>query len=216
VQVSLGEIELEVDFAPSENETYPNLILAHPHPLMGGSMENKIILQLFRRAKARGWGCLRFNFRGVGRSSGVHDHGKGEIQDLLGLLDWLKLEKSWEFSQTILCGYSFGSWICARAAVRLENLAGLWMIAPPIKTVEFPDISQLKAPKRVFAASDDEFVSLELLETWASKNSALEDMQIFRGSDHFFVGQTVKLVDSVIKHVDELSKSRYFPHFVGD
>ncbi len=202
--IHLGEVDLEVDLAQPVDVTRRNLVLAHPHPLMGGDMDNKVILQLHRRAKSRGWGSVRFNFRGVGSSTGLHDQGEGETKDLLALLDWLRTEKDWPMSRTILCGYSFGAWVSSRASISQADLGGLFLIAPPLKHATFPNLQETPFPKRIFAAAEDELVPLNLLESWASKLRAQEGVEIFEGADHFFVGQTVKLLDRIIGSIEEL------------
>ena len=89
-------------------------VVAHPHPLFGGTMDNKVVQTLARACVASGWDCLRFNFRGVGSSEGVYDEGRGETQDLLALVAQLAPE-----SPLVLAGFSFGAFVACQAVQSL-------------------------------------------------------------------------------------------------
>lgn len=89
-------------------------VVAHPHPLFGGTMDNKVVQTLARACVASGWDCLRFNFRGVGSSEGVYDEGRGETQDLLALVAQLAPK-----SPLVLAGFSFGAFVACQAVQSL-------------------------------------------------------------------------------------------------
>ena len=132
-----GTLELELEATPPEHPNAPVLLLAHPHPKMGGDMHNKVIDQLFRRSKDRGWGAVRFNFRGAGKSTGIYDKGIGELEDAQQVYRWMQTELNVRADQTTLVGYSFGSWIMARLSAKLEQLRHVVLIAPPIHMMDF-------------------------------------------------------------------------------
>jgi alpha/beta superfamily hydrolase len=92
-------------------------VIAHPHPLFGGTMDNKVVQTLARAFVQCGWTSLRFNFRGVGASTGVHDAGKGEADDLLALVQALAPQ-----GPLALAGFSFGAFVTAHALARLEGV----------------------------------------------------------------------------------------------
>lgn len=103
----------------------PAALVCHPHPLGGGSMHNRVIVAICRALSAEGILALRFNFRGVGRSSGLHDNGKGEQADVSGALDWLVAQPGVDPGRVSLAGYSFGAWVGLNYAQRDPRIAAL-------------------------------------------------------------------------------------------
>ena len=89
-------------------------VVAHPHPLFGGTMDNKVVQTLARACVTAGWECLRFNFRGVGSSQGVYDEGRGETQDLVKLVEQLA-----PHAPLVLAGFSFGAFVTCQAVQAL-------------------------------------------------------------------------------------------------
>ena len=107
----------------------PLAVVLHPHPLHGGTMHNKVAYMLFRAFAGLGFAALRFNFRGVGASEGVHDGGDGEVLDALAALDWLEGRHEGH-GPVWLAGFSFGAWIAARALMARPGVAGFVLVAP--------------------------------------------------------------------------------------
>lgn len=131
-----GSLEVAVKL-PSTREFETGVaVLAHPHPLYGGNMDNAVVRRTAQRLRERGHPTVRFNFRGVGGSDGVHHGGDGEVADLSAVVDWCQAR----FDQTpiLLVGYSFGAATILRAAPRADIL-GILLIAPPLS---FHDVSQ--------------------------------------------------------------------------
>ena len=200
--VSSGGIELEVEASPPEKANAPLIVLSHPHPRMGGDMDNKVVDQLFRRSAERGWGVVRFNFRGVGKSTGQFDAGHGETDDLLGVLAWASKEFGREAREFTLVGYSFGSWITAKAASMVPGLARAILIAPPIQTMDFSVLEGVTLPKHVFAAGRDEFAPRDLLDRWFSQLTPPKTIRLFDDADHFFVAHTTELIRAVLRAIE--------------
>src|SRR5579875_2012672 len=102
------------------------VVVSHPHPLFGGTMHNKVVYHAAKAFTAAGLPVLRYNFRGAGRSAGTHDHGRGEADDLLAAMDWLRGATGLPL---LLCGFSFGAWVSLRVACahagRLRGIAAL-------------------------------------------------------------------------------------------
>ncbi len=133
-----GSIRLEGLYAPSQGTR--GAVIAHPHPLMGGDMDNSVVRVLSETLYGIGFSTLRFNFRGVGMSSGSYDEGKGEQDDLLEALAFLEAEGKGELT---LAGYSFGSWVIAGLLPRVETLPAL-LVSPPVALLPY-DMESLKA-----------------------------------------------------------------------
>ena len=105
------EGRLEGRYHHSKKEDAPIALILHPHPQQGGTMNNKVVFEVYQLFAKRGFSTLRFNFRGVGRSQGVYDEGLGELSDAASALDWLQSANP-DASQCWVSGFSFGAWIC--------------------------------------------------------------------------------------------------------
>lgn len=194
--------QLEVEAAAPQRPSSPCLILTHPHPQMGGDMQNKIIDTLFSRSVEKGWGAVRFNFRGVGASTGTFDFGAGETDDVLAVLRFASEQFDRPCKILTLVGYSFGSWVGAKAAASLSELGRLVLIAPPLRTMDFSILKGIKHPKHVFAAGRDEYASLPSLEAWFTELTPPKSLKVLEEADHQFTGWTTKLVSDVLRAVN--------------
>ncbi len=195
VKIEVDEsVTLRGAFTPAQREDAPGAVVLHPHPLYGGSMHNNVVETLVAAAVDKGWGALRFNFRGVGGSSGEHDQGRGEQEDVLAAAAWLAQRCP---GPLVLMGYSFGSLVGAAAASRLDNLAaGVW-VAPPLILGNLPDWPSDAGPLLMVTGDRDSFSSLEGLKEYAGRMGARVSLVVFENGDHFFVGRESALFDEV-------------------
>jgi alpha/beta superfamily hydrolase len=167
-------------------------VVCHPHPLHGGTMGNKVVTTVARSFRDADLPVLTFNFRGVGRSEGVHSHGVGEVEDLLAVLTWLQAQG---VTRVHLAGFSFGSWVCAAAVSRLPatlTLAGLVLVAPP---VHYEGFAVLQPPTGtvVLMGDQDEVVDADAMRAWAESRHPPCELKIFSGAGHFFHGRLTEL-----------------------
>lgn len=177
------------------------LVLCHPHPQHGGTMRTPILHTVKKRALARRISVLRFNFRGVGDSTGSFDHGAGEMNDVDAAVEFVSAQDSRPPS---LCGWSFGAATALRwQAMTASNLTYVG-IAPPVDgrlTPSLPEPNELVQAKRMFiVGARDQFVDVEKLGAYAGSIGAL--MKTYPSSDHFFVNKRDKLADDVIAMVE--------------
>lgn len=173
----------------SEGTTGRGVVITHPHPLYGGDMTNIVVETIQNAYQKMGHTTLRFNFRGMGRSSGSYDDGNGEQADVVAAFNFLK-EKN---LQTIdLAGYSFGSWVIAQMVDRIATDSVI-MVSPPAAMMKFESASAIPNLKLVVTGSRDEYAPPDVVEklvhTW-NQDSAFS---IINGADHFFFGYTDKL-----------------------
>ena len=173
-------------------------VIAHPHPLYGGTMDNKVVFTLAKAWRARGGRTLRFNFRGVGRSGGAHDAGTGEQDDLAAVVDYgcaLSGEQS-----VCLAGFSFGAGVVARAADRLQVRHAL-LVAPPVGMSYFPP-DPPGVPAAVVHGRRDDLIAADNVRAWCHAREVpyreLED------ADHFFHGQLPALGEALAAQWDVL------------
>jgi alpha/beta superfamily hydrolase len=155
-------------------------VLCHPHPLYGGSMHDGVLDCLARALLDAGVSCLRFNFRGVGASSGSYDGGEGEMDDLLAAIRWIESNEA--PTELWLGGYSFGAFIVWESLAKGPAPARVLLVAPPVGRIPFT--SRLPGCRvDVFAGDGDEFVDQAILAGWTSVNTHL-----IADADHFFTG----------------------------
>ena len=122
---------------PEGMERPPACILCHPHPIGGGSMYVPLLEIIARALTARGWACLRFNFRGVGRSSGVPTGGLCEVEDVEGAYRFLADRQDIDTEDLALAGWSFGSWIGLRWAIKSGCSRRMALVSPPMVGFDF-------------------------------------------------------------------------------
>ena len=163
-------------------------ILCHPHPLYGGSM-NDAVLGLVGEALAEvGLNALRFNFRGVGASQGGFDEGRGEVDDLLAVMNWAEAQGA---GAIWLAGYSFGAHIVCQALPQAPQPARLLLVAPPTAVMDM----RLQAPPcalDVFAGEEDQFVDCDALNRWPGAR-----MHLIPAADHFFSTAADSLLEAI-------------------
>lgn len=197
IEGPVGRIELAVD--SPEAAPVGLAFIGHPHPLYGGTLENKVAATLARAFAGIGWLAVRPNFRGVGRSEGSHDHGGGETDDFLHVIDtaprWLSAEV--ERLPRALAGFSFGSFVAAQAAARL---------APPASHLVLVGSAAGKWPMPAVAAETlvihgefDETIPLAHVFEWARPQDL--PVVVLPGADHFFHRRLSTLKRLVCEHV---------------
>lgn len=168
-------------------------IVCHPHPLYGGTMNNKVVTTVVKTLTEMGIPTIRFNFRGVGQSAGHYGEEIGEVDDLKAVVQW-GLEK-YPDSKLILAGFSFGAHVSARVANRHDVLA-LINIAPPVNHFDFSHIHRPSCPWLVVHGESDELVPLAEVETFAHSITGLQFEKIPSAS-HFFHGKLVALREKI-------------------
>ena len=176
---------LEVAFNVAEGALRGIALIAHPHPLQGGTLDNKVVQTLAKTFAALGYAAVRFNFRGVGLSEGQFDDGIGETDDALAALAAAKLE----FGElpVALAGFSFGSYVQTRVAhaITAERLV---LIGPAVK--RFP-IEVVPPDTIVIHGEEDDVVALADVLAWARPQQL--PIIVFPGCGHFFHGRLPQL-----------------------
>lgn len=162
-------------------------LVCHPHPLGGGTMHNKVVFRAAAGLIDAGLITLRFNFRGVGNSTGDHDDGKGETQDVLDALHYLT--ETYPDQPVTLAGFSFGSRVGTEVGMTDERVVRLISIGTPVdKYRDYGFLENLSKPILFIHGDKDEFGSVENLNEVVAKVSAVTDtsVKIFQNCGHFF------------------------------
>lgn len=166
-------------------------VVCHPHPLFGGTMENKVVTTLTRAARDTGAAALRFNFRGVGESDGSYSDGVGECEDLLAAI--YSLRRHYPGLPLWLAGFSFGSYVAARTAVVLQAnqqaATHLLLVAPPVHHFDFTALTDCGCAVTVVQGDDDEVVDAQEVGRWAGSSPLAPDLIRVPHCTHFFHGQ---------------------------
>ena len=191
-----GAIEVARDAPPGVSKG--TALITHPHPLFGGTMDNKVVQTLARACVQSGWTALRFNFRGVGASAGVHDEGRGETEDALAVLE--------QFApQGALCiaGFSFGAFVATHAIERVRaqrRIDHIVLVGTSTqRAVALPVASELHERTLVIHGEADDTVPLSAVMDWARPQ--LLPVTVVPGGGHFFHGQLPLLKSLVLRHL---------------
>lgn len=186
-----GKIEIVINDPPGKTRRGVALI-AHPHPLYGGTLDNKVVQTLAKAFAALGYSALRLNFRGVGASDGVFDEGRGEVEDFLALASYAR--RTYGEGDLALAGFSFGGFVAAAAAQQLAP--GRLVLAGPAVN-RFP-VGGVPAGTLVMHGEEDDVVPLKDVLDWARPQAL--PIVVFPGAGHFFHGNLVTLQKMVERH----------------
>ncbi|WP_417446914.1 alpha/beta hydrolase [Kangiella sp.] len=194
-----GPIEATLD-QPDSPERNAIAVCCHPHPVHGGAMTNKVIYTVSRTLAGLGIPSLRFNFRGVGESAGDYDEGKGEQQDLIKAVEWMR--EKYPDRPLWLAGFSFGSWIAALQAKKLESQQ-LVSIAPPVNRFSFDEFAIPDCPWLVVQGDADEVVDPDAVFKWLENLSVKPDVIRMEGAGHFFHSRLVELRELIEENLNQ-------------
>jgi uncharacterized protein len=162
-------------------------VACHAHPLHGGMMHFKVVFRAAKALQAAGLAVLRFNFRGVGRSEGVHDHGSGEQDDAQAAL--LEMQVRFPGLPLVLGGFSFGSTVALRLAARDERVRAVFALGYPLSQSGYTAPLEAVRPPYLFVqGQNDEFGSGEALRALVGPLSPPREIVVVPGANHFFDG----------------------------
>ncbi len=167
----------------------PLALILHPHPLHGGTMNNRVVYTLFHCFARRGFSTLRFNFRGVGRSEGVFDHGQGELRDAAVALDWMQ-QINPNSTAAWVAGFGFGAWIAMQLLMRRPEVQGFICCALPANLYDFSFLAPCPASGLIVHGEKDMVTPTEAVVRLVNKLSQQRGITIdfccIEGTDHFF------------------------------
>ena len=184
----------------------PGVVVCHPHPLYGGSMDTNVVLALSFALAEHGFATLRFNFRGVGNSQGTHARGESEHQEVLGALDLMSAWPGVNANQVGLAGYSFGSSVILRNAALQDRAKAIALISPPPGALDSTALKRSKRPLLVIAGDRDRLVQSEQLGAALESFSNPPACHIVTGADHFWFGYESRLAPPVVEFFTEKLK----------
>jgi len=197
LQGGAGPIEALRD-VPPEGAVRGTVVIAHPHPLFGGTMQNKVVQTLARAFVQCGWQAVRFNFRGVGASAGVYDEGRGEAADMLSVVAQVAPE-----GPLALAGFSFGAFVTSHVAQALHaqrSLDKLVLVGTAASRFSVAPVSpEWHERTLVLHGEQDDTVALSSVMDWARPQTL--PVTVIPGVEHFFHGQLPLLKSLVVRHL---------------
>lgn len=196
-----GRLETVAACPSPEDERPATAVVLHPHPLYGGTLQNKVVHTVARAFTEIGARAVRFNFRGVGGSAGQFAHGVGETDDALAVLRWVRDRRPRD--AVFLAGFSFGAYVALRAAAAFP-LAGLLTIAPAVHLYDFDALETPRVPWFLFQGERDEVVPVEQARDWARRQTPPPQWVAFADASHFFHQRLNELRAAVIEHFTPL------------
>ena len=190
---------LEGRYNHSKETGAPLALILHPHPLHGGTMNNRITYAMYRTFERLGFSVMRFNFRGVGRSQGRYDGGIGEIADAASALDWMQMVNP-NSGGLWISGYSFGAFVGMQLLMRRPEISGWISVAPPASHFVFGFRAPCRCGGLLGAGDGDELAPepaiRKLVDKLHTQKGVVVDYRIFKGADHVFA-----------HHADEVSEA---------
>ena len=195
---------LEGKYFAAENPNAPIALVMHPHPLHGGTMNNKVTYRMYEAFARCGFSVMRFNFRGVGNSQGEWDQGTGELSDAAAALDWL--HNTCPNARGIwIAGFSFGAWITMQLLMRRPDVSNFIAVAPPVGLYDYAFFSPCPSSGLVCIGSDDEIVDVSKVEEVLKTTVRQKDVKLhyskIPGADHFFTSDQEQLTETLCQYI---------------
>ena len=196
---------IEAKYFKSIKPTSPVAVVLQPHPQYGGTMNNKIVVELFQTFVENNFSVCRFNFRGVGKSDGEFDNGQGELADAAAVLDWLEKE-NFDNSQCWVSGFSFGSLIAMQLLMRRPEINRFISVSPQPNVYDFTFLSPCPTSGLMVYGKKDELVPNEYMKELDKRLSSQKGIKVefqqVNEANHFFSNSEnalKKILDKYIK-----------------
>ena len=193
-----GQLHLEGILAlPRGAGPFPAVVVCHPHPLHGGSMDNNVVRSLCQALTRISLASFRFNFRGVGHSEGQFDQGLGEQEDVEAAVSFISGLKEVDSSRMGLAGYSAGAAFALPMGSRDERIRALAAVSPPLTMFDFAFLQGCRQPKFLISGTEDDFTPVEWFLELCGNLTEPREYQTIEGADHFWWGHESSLASEV-------------------
>lgn len=194
VRFSAGDVTLEGLLSAPSAVSDTGVVVCHPHPLYGGDMHNNVVSALVEGFQRAAIATLRFNFRGVGASTGRHDQGNAEQDDVKAAVGYLLSRQS--FGTVAVAGYSFGSLVGLRAGADDPRVHRLIGVALPIVSRDASFLEGVTKPKLLISGDRDDYSPVAELRALAARCGEPKALRIIDGADHFFAGREAAVAEA--------------------
>ena len=190
-----GRLEALLEEPDSNSKIKKAVVFCHPHPQYGGTMHNKVVYRMVRAARDQGAAVLRFNFRGVGSSSGLYDGGMGEQDDLRAAI--LYMRDRYSGIPLVTGGFSFGARVALRVACRDSRIASVIAVGVPVNNDDWSSLRTCSCPKHFVHSTRDEFGSRENMDRVFANCAEPKEISWISATDHFFSDALESLEETV-------------------
>ena len=197
---------LEGKYFKNGKQKSPIAVVLQPHPQYGGTMNNRVVVEVFKSFVDNGFSVLRINFRGVGKSEGTFDNGQGELSDAAAALDWIERENQ-DFSQCWVSGFSFGSLICMQLIMRRPEVTKFVSISPQPNVYDFTFLAPCPISGQIISGEKDELVSKESINDLKVRLENQKGIEVqfneIKNSNHFFKNKEIDLKNTINQYIKE-------------
>ena len=204
--IPANSVQLEAQLKEPKGKLRGAVVICHPHPQYGGTMDNRVVYRAGKAIVEAGFAALRFNFRGAGNSTGQFDQGIGEKDDVAAALDWLG--KQYPDAPLALIGYSFGAWVGLQVACFSQRVQAMVGIGLPLNLFNLDYLAEYKKPALYIVGTEDEFCSQENLDKLARRLPDSSMLSRIQDADHYFTNHIEVIQDLIAEFFKNLSLSQ--------
>ena len=198
---AVGPLEVLIDKPAGDPRAA--VVFAHPLPTEGGTMHTKCVFQASKALSRIGCVVLRFNFRGVGRSAGAWDEGRGEMDDFRAAVNYMAAEhpglEMWA------AGFSFGSWVAGTVGAEDERICAVSLIGPPVNKYDFSTVKTSTKPKFIIHGESDELIPIKLVREFYAQLPEPKEFVEIDSANHLFDGQASEVGDALEGLLEDFS-----------
>lgn len=184
---------------PDGEGPFPGVVMCHPHPLMGGNMDNNVVTAVTFGLAAAGIASLRFNFRGVGSSQGEHAKGEKEYAETLAAMDFLGALPDVDDDRIGLGGYSFSTRVICAHRRLYKKPSAIALVAPSLEAITDSPLQSDRTPRLIITGDRDRLANSDGVDEQLARFNPPADYRVIAGADHFWVGQESEMADSVVR-----------------
>jgi len=197
---------IQAKYIKNNQQGAPIALVLQPHPQYGGTMNNRIVYEIYNCFYKNNFSVIRINFRGVEKSDGVFDDGQGELSDAAAALDWLERENP-GYSQCWVSGFSFGSLICMQLIMRRPEVNKFVSVSPQPNLYDFTFLSPCPASGLITYGKNDELVDLDSMMNLKKRLSIQKNIEVkfdsISNANHFYKGKEKELASSIDKYIKD-------------
>ena len=199
------EGKIEVKYNHNKSDSSPIALILHPDPSRGGTMNTKIVFQLYKLFINNGFSTIRFNFRGVGKSDGLFDDGDGELIDAASVLDWLQ-QYNTNSKKCWVIGFSFGAWVAMQLLMRRPEINEFVCVSPPANIRDFSFLAPCPSSGLIIQGDKDAIASYDSTKILSEKLQKQRKADIvfksIKGADHFYENYKEEFLSIVNSYIE--------------
>jgi hypothetical protein len=196
--------KIQAKYFKNKKQGAPIALVLQPHPQYGGTMNNRIIYEIYKNFYQNGFSVIRINFRGVGKSDGVFDNGQGELSDAAAALDWIEKENP-SYSQCWVSGFSFGSLICMQLIMRRPEVNKFIACSPQPNVYDFTFLAPCPISGMLLYGKNDELVPEESIFNLKKRLSIQKNIEVkfesINNANHFYKGKEKDLILQIDRYI---------------